>query len=259
VRDEIAVVVLASCLGGCVFPADEPTGAELSWRFYELNIVDGEDAARVRTCAGALADRVEIAIVDRDDARRRGTFDYECGMGFQTVDQFQTEASDAFIELQPGTYDVQVEIVDTLGFREVTANRELDVLSRTLTVEALELARATAPWPLRLSGTDTCTELGVRLLYADPENHLSDPPLDEDGNVQPTVYRENLFSDRGLHAGGAANPCAGMAGLHVFPEVDVGGYRLELTVDGAPCVIPVSVDPTVPEATLDLANLACDG
>ena len=39
-----SLFLLALWASGCVYPATEPTGMELSWRFLETNLADGEDA-----------------------------------------------------------------------------------------------------------------------------------------------------------------------------------------------------------------------
>jgi hypothetical protein len=78
------VLAVASSTG-CVFPTDEPTGVELSWKFVEVNQADGEEATRVLTCAGALAEDIAARVVDVDDPRgRQGTFRFDCEDGFQT-------------------------------------------------------------------------------------------------------------------------------------------------------------------------------
>jgi hypothetical protein len=210
----VGATVASLTTSACVFPAQDPTGVELSWRFVELNEndleMDDEDMqqfAPVRTCVGALVNRVDISITDLDDETRSGNFDYGCEDGFQTPDQARTEASDAFLELDPGAYAVEVQITDTMGRIEPQLMREVNVLSRTLTIEAFDLARPLTQWRVTLTGATDCNELRLRLLYADPENQLGEPPVDEDGEIVPTVYRENLVSDRGLSLGGAPSAC----------------------------------------------------
>jgi hypothetical protein len=249
--------------GGCVFPADEPTGIELSWRFVEINTVDLDDenmTRTVRTCAGAEVDQVFISLVDTDDETRRGTFHYPCDEGFQTVSEFQTQSSDAFVELRPGKYAADVRILDTMGRTEATLTRDIDVLSRTLTIEGFELAREPAALRLRLQGAASCGELALHLRYADPGVQLGEPPLDDDGEPIPVVYRQGLASDRDLSLGGTTIPCsADLDGLHVFVDVDPGAYTLEVHQDGAVCPFGVRIDREAAELPVDLANLPCDG
>lgn len=249
----------------CVYPAQDPTGVELSWRFIELNENDldpddEQDFTPIRTCLGAMIDTVTITLVDTDDPTRAGTFTYNCDDGFQTPDEAQTEASDAFLELRPGGYEMVVSKTDTTGREEVGVTRELDVLSRTLTIEALDLARPLTQWRVQLNGAMDCGEVQFRLRYADPEGQLGEPPLNDDGEVQATLYRENLASDRGLSLGGAPYACApGADGRHTFMDVDIGNYTLEVIRDGQICALGVLIDYESPEFPIDLANLPCEG
>jgi hypothetical protein len=263
------MLVVGACLGalslgGCVFPARDPTGVELSWRFTELNENDLDpesdtDLAPVRTCAGALVQEVSISIVDNDDATRNGTFDYNCEDGFQTPDEARTEASDAFLELDPGSYAVEVSTTDTMGRVEIPLTKDIDVLSRTLTIEAWDLSRPLTAWRVQLTGATACGELQFRLRYSDPKAQLGEPELNEEGDAVPTLYRQNLMSDRGLSLGGAPFPCSPDAdGLHLFTDLDPGEYTLEITRDGQVCALGVLVDLDGPVLPIDLANLPCE-
>lgn len=250
---------LAALVGGCVFPTDDPTGLELSWRFLEVNEVDGEEGQRDRTCDGVDVERIVLEIADLDEADRHGTFRFDCEAGYQTVQEFQTQASDAFLELRPGDYRVTLAGIFAPGGQEVLITRDVDVTGRGLTVEVFELARETTAWELAVQGADACTELSLALLYADPATTLAEPPVDEDDEVVPTIYRENLVTDRGLALGGQTTACAAeLDGVHVIDGIDPGAYRLELTVDGQPCAIGVGIaaDTSTP---IDLANLPCQG
>lgn len=246
-------------VSACVFPADEPTGVELSWRFVEVNMVDGEDAIRVRTCAGAGYQRVVFDITQVRAEERSGNFDYACEVGYQTPAEFRTEASDAFIELRPADYMVVVDgrgIGGTQRLREL----ELDVVPRGLTVEGLDLALPAVPWSLLLSGTDACGEVSFALRYREPAESLAEPAVDEEGEPIDVAYREALASIRGLPLAGTPVPCsADLAGAHVVENVDQGVYRLEIVRDGAACSVDVDISPGDSTSVIDLANLECGG
>jgi hypothetical protein len=245
-------------LTGCVFPADEPTGIEVSWRFLEVNDVDGADEFRFRTCEGVGVHGVGFAIVDEGDPGRRGTFSFDCTTGFQTPADFQTEASDAFIPLRSSDYIVDVVARGAHG-ESAVAHREVDVIAKGLTIESLDLALEPVGWQFELTGLDACTEVSFALRYADPEAHLADPPRDDDDEIVPVLYRTNLFTNRNLSVGGQPTACTPeLAGVHVVPNVDVGTYNLEVTLDAQTCAHSVEI-PADEVRTLDLANLPCEG
>jgi hypothetical protein len=245
-------------LGGCVYPADDPTGLELSWRFFEANDVDGEDGRRVRTCTGARVDEVEVRIEDRGDPQRRGTFPFDCVDGYQTQTDFQTRASDVFVPLHPRDYDVDL-VARGSGLAELVAEREVEVHDRGLTVELFELVPQTVDWPLTLTGLEDCEQLSIELLYADPAVALAHPPRNDEGEVLPTLYREALVTDRGLALFGETTACSGeLAGEHRVEAVDRGVYRLEVSVDGRTCAIEIPLDGDT-RTLLDLDRLPCDG
>jgi hypothetical protein len=99
----------------------------------------------------------------------------------------------------------------------------------------------------------------MTLRYADPEAQLTDPPRNDDDEVEPVVYRNSLATDRGLSVGGAAAACsAELDGIHSIEGMDPGDYRLEVTVDGRACAIVVALEAET-TTTVDLANLPCDG
>ena len=85
---------------GCVLPSDEPTGLEFSWRFLEVNDLDGEENQRYRSCRGVFMDEVVISIVDPSDVGRNEIFRFDCPFGFQSLSELQTETPDAFVELR---------------------------------------------------------------------------------------------------------------------------------------------------------------
>jgi hypothetical protein len=251
------IVLALGC--ACVFPADEPTGVELSWRFFEVNAMDGEEGIRIRSCAGAGFDRIVFDIVQVDDQRRSGNFDYPCEVGFQTPSEFRTEASDAFVELRPADYALTVNGVS--GDRQqLFTELEIDVLARGLTIEGLELTLATATWTLQLVNTDMCTELGMALHYRAGGDALAEPMFGAEGEPLDVPYRSTLTSDRGLVIGGPFGACtAELAGDHVFELVDQGPYRLLVVKDGVNCSANIDITPGATTSVVDLANLACDG
>jgi hypothetical protein len=172
--------LLLPLASACVFPSDEPTGIELSWRFVEVNTIDGDEGVRIRTCSGAGIERVVLDIAQVRAEERSGNFDYPCDQGFQTPEEFRTEASDAFIELRPADYEIVVDGIGIAGSQRLR-ELELDVVPRGLTVEGLDLALPTQTWTLVLSGTDACTEVALTLRYRDPVESLAEPEVDDDG------------------------------------------------------------------------------
>lgn len=256
VRRVLPLLLLASA---CVFPADEPTGVEVSWRFFEVNAVDGDEAIRVRTCSGAGIDRVVLDVSQVRAEERSGNFDYECAVGFQTPEEFRTEASDAFIELRPADYTIVVDGIGVAGTQRLR-ELEIDVVPRGLTVEGLDLALPSETWTLVLSGTDACTELALTLRYRDPVASLAEPVLDDEGQPVDIPYREALVSDRQLSLAGVPTACSPeLGGAHVVPLVDQGAYRLEIVRDGMVCTVDVDISPADATNVIDLANLPCGG
>ncbi len=250
-----SVALLAGVSTGCVYPADDPTGIEASWLFVEVNEADGADSRRARTCEGAGVERVDLHIVDVDTPIRQGSFRYPCEAGFQTPAQFATQASDVFIELHPGDYDL--EIRSETG--ELLAMRTLDVLSRGLTVETFDLRRDPVEWTLDLAGLDACETFSLTLSYADPQATLATPPRDDQGEiVESVVYRTMLSTDRELSVGGEATACdPALAGAHRVQTVDRGAYRLEIVVDDRVCTTTILIDGEAPQTVVDLASLPC--
>lgn len=255
-------LLVALAAGGCVYPATEPTGVELSWRFVEHGEVDGEEAIRLRSCAGAVTEQLAFEIADVDAPRRHGIFRFDCATGYQTAVQLQTAASDAFVRLDPGAYDVTVRAVDDATnavVSEVMAEREVEVAERGVTVEIWELQRAPVPWSLELRGGATCDDVTLTLAYASPEADLAGETPPEEGTL--VRYREQLRSDRGLAVGGHATPCEpALDGVHRFEAMDRGEYLLELGVDGQVCALRVDLRGREGASTvIDLASLPCQG
>jgi hypothetical protein len=253
--------------GGCVYPASEPTGVELSWRFVEHNEVDGEDAVQVRSCIGASTEQIAVEITDDDEPQRHGVFRFDCLTGYQTAVELQTAASDAFVRLDAGGYALGVLAVDDADnapVAEHVAARNIDVADRGVTVEIWELRRAPVTWQLELQGADTCDELTLSLVYSTPAADLPElTPSDDD--VLP-LYREGLRSVRDpegqeLEVGGQATACTpALDGVHRFEGMDRGDYLLELDVDGIMCAVRVDLrGRDGATSVIDLASLPCQG
>lgn len=261
VRVTAGVVMTAA---GCVYPATDPTGVELSWRFVEREAPtdDPDDAPRLRTCSGAQAEQLAFEITDDDEPRRHGTLRFDCATGYQTAVELQTAASDAFVRLRPGAYTLGVLVVDDASNAQIferVMEREVEVDDRGVTVELWELQRAPVTWTLELQGADACEQLSLSLVYAVPELDLADYAPDED--EPPLLYRAALASDRELPVGGQATECsAALDGVHRFEGVDRGEYLLELDVDGRACEARVDLrGQDGATSVIDLASLPCDG
>lgn len=282
-RPGCLLAVLGLTLAGCVYPTSEPTGMELSWRFVEHDPAeggaeegaeggadgeadDGADAGNgtmVRSCAGAITEQIAVEVEDQDQPRRRGIFRFDCLEGYQTANALQTEASNAFIRLDPGGYTVTMHAVDDAHnalVSEQVETRDVVVEERIITIVTWELSRAPVDWSVVLRGADACESITLALYYASPENDLADYTPDEAQSL--LLYRRSLASDRGLTAGGEATACAlELNGTHVFEGLDRGDYRLEIVVDGASCgTQSVNLrDREGASSVIDLANLLCDG
>jgi hypothetical protein len=258
VRSLVGLVLVAA--GGCVYPATEPTGIELSWRLVEHNEVDGPEAVRVRSCEGALTEQLAFEIADVDEPQRHGVFRFDCATGYQTAVELQTSASDAFVRLDPGAYALGVLAIDDAANAQIferVEDREVEVEDRGVTVEILPLQRAPVTWILELHGADACESLTLALVYAEPELDLPDHDPAEDA----PRYRTALTSDRELGVGGQATACsATLDGVHRFEGIDRGVYLLELEVDGRTCAVQVDLGGRDgASSVIDLASLPCAG
>ena len=255
----LAVTLLS---GACVYPATEPTGVELSWRFMESNVDDGEEASAVRTCVGAFVEQVAIEIEDVDAPTRNGIFRFDCMTGFQTAVDAQIEASDAFVRLDPGPYILRTHAVDDADdahIDELVDVREIEVDDRGVTLMSTALRRATVDLDLTINNAEDCQAVALDLRYASPETDLADYPADTDED--PPIYRSALVSDRGLGLGGAQTACgAETAGTHLFTGIDRGEYVLTIDVDGRACSVTLDLRrPDGVVSVIDLANLPCPG
>ncbi|MBC8069679.1 MAG: hypothetical protein IAG13_15185 [Deltaproteobacteria bacterium] len=248
------VLMLVSTIGGCVFPSDTPTGIELSWLFLEQEPSDGDDALRVLSCEGVAVESIAVALVDVDDTARQGVFRFDCEAGFQTANDLAREASEAFIELHPRDYDVTVS--DDVQGGQTLANRTVEVLERSVTLELWELTRTPVDYELELVNTEACGELALALYYADPERALAEPETNDDGDVVDVLYRNALASDRELGLGGASTACEGLEGTHRFAGLDRGAYRLDVTVDGATCSRLVDLGAGA-STVIDVSGMPC--
>lgn len=242
--------------GGCVYPTDAPTGIEFSWRFLEVEPSDGEDARRVLTCAAVEVDTLAADIDDKDDDARSGRFRFGCGDGFQTAQEVARTASEAFLELRPGDYEVVLETDGEDVVEVELGRRTIEVLGRESTHSLWELELPPVDWTLEIVGSTMCGELSLGLFYADPEGALTEVPVDDDGDPQPVLYRSALASDRGLGLAAMSAVCSDIDGTHRFTGLDRGAYRLEAIVDGNACAVEVAIDGTS-ATTLDLAALPC--
>lgn len=258
-RPSLALAALLVPLCGCVLPTYDVSGLELSWRFVEVHPVAEEAEAPVRTCIGSGFNRLVFFVADVDDEDRRGSFVFDCELGFQTADEARTTQSEAFVELHGGTYRVVVEGENPVETGVALGTRELTVNSRGATLQEFELAREGVPWRFELAGLETCTDIALSLYYADPVATLTEPAVNDAGMPVPMLYRPMLTSHRGLSLSGAAAPCnaESTAGLHQLETLDPGTYRLEVTRDGQVCSTPVVISSTPMETTIDLANLTC--
>ncbi len=255
-------LVAALAPTACVFPATEPTGVEFSWRFFEANVVDGDEAVRVRSCDGAAVETIAIDISDDDAQNRQGIFRFPCADGYQTLAEFQTEASDAFVELRPGPYTADILAIDpgaAFSDAEFIEERMIDVAGRQITTEPWEIVRAPVQWSLALTGATSCTEVAFALFYDDTAAQL--PELPDEAEADVLLYREQLVSSGGeLRFDGTKVPCAAaLDTTHIIPDIDRGAYLLEVTVDGSACAVRVGIGADDGALPLDLAQLPCGG
>jgi hypothetical protein len=237
----------------CVLPSGGASGLEVTWTAREANAVDGDEARRLRTCAGAGLTRVGIRVIDADDPARERVFNYGCEAGNMSPTTRAVEAPEIFLDLRAGTYALTASGRAAEDGVRATATTVAEVEKHAIVAVDLELERAPQPLDLELSGA--CGELVAALHYADPAADLFIP----DGDDPPSLYRQALASDRGLRLGGQAHACAGLEGLHRVPGVDPGRYRLDLLIDGHTCSRAVIVEDSPVQLALDLENPACDG
>lgn len=252
-RPDLLVALLAS--SGCVLPAGGASGVEVTWSLREGNAVDGDDARRLRTCAGAGVDRVIVAAGDTADTARQRTDEHACAAGNPPPTARATEVPEIFLDLRAGRYALAATAIDAGDRPRASATTVVAVEQHAILAVDISLGRPLQPLELTLAAP-TCDRLTAALRYADPaaDLHLDDP------DAPPAVYRAALASDRGLGLGGVEQPCAGVpGGLHRVADLDPGRYVLDLAVDGRTCELPVVVEDSPVQLALDLEKPACGG
>lgn len=250
--------LVASGGAGCVLPTVRLAGMELAWSFVEANADDGAEQRRHRTCAGVDVGRVEVLVADQDDETRRRVFPYDCEAGYLTPEEANIVASDLFLDLDQGRYDVRLQVFDLDSVPVMAVRREVLIEDRGINVQGFELALPVQGWSLTLGSVETCESVRFSVRYADPETDLADMRPDED--PLDVVYRTGLVSSLDLPLDGQDVPCADAGvGPHNFVGLDRGRYVLDVAVDGTACAVPFEVARTAQTLTLDLANLPCEG
>lgn len=242
---------------GCVFPSDAPTGIEFSWTFREVEASDGADAKRIVTCAATGVETIAASLEDLEHVTRRGTFRFPCEDGFQTASDVARGQSEAFLELRPHEYDVDLRSEHPGVPSEQLESRTIDVNARSVTLELWEFKLAPIDWTVELTNATMCTDFSLGMYYADPESALGDDvPVDDDGKPEDVLYRKKLVSDRGLGVAAQSGGCAEQDGAHHFVGLDRGTYRLDVVVDDEHCAIELDLNANT-TTTIDLAALPC--
>lgn len=258
----LAALLLCSLpLGACVLPVFPPSGLELSWRFLEVYpVAADEEEPPVRTCVGSGFETVVFDIDDTRDEVRQGTFAFDCEIGFQTEEEFQTQSTSAYVNLNGSLYAIAVAGDGMTEFGVPLGTEEVSVSSQTTTLHAFLLARDGVTWSFDLASPQACAQMTMSLFYADPKATLTEPLLDEAENALPMLYRPNLLTDTGLSLSGAPIVCeAGIVTTHRVVGIDPGAYRLEIARDGVVCRMPLQITGEGRTDTFDLANLVCEG
>lgn len=257
-------LALGTCLLGqvlagpsaCILPRNTATGIELRWRLPEGNLADAPSVAagdRLRTCSGARVARVRAELVDRADHERRRSFEYACDAGDDPPADRVTEPAEIFIDLRPGSYDLDLRWLDDVDRQLGQRLEPVEVEPDTLLPLDLDLVGPLLPWTLDLQGTSACTQLSLEIFYDDPIHDLHGSQAAEG------LYRSNLVSDRGLALVGPLACDTLVDGPQVFPDLDRGAYRLRLSVDGRACELGFIVDTAASPLSVDLAKPGCAG
>ncbi len=258
-----AVFVLCDC----VFPSRDVTGMELAWTLSETNTLQGDEYRRIRSCEGAFVTQVQVDIHDLNHEERRRTFAYDCEQGFQTPEQAHVSSSDVFVSLRPGKYQVELTAMDDPEARQragepqtrIRTPFEVTVSDKSVAVLSADLSAAVVSVTLDLAHVEACERLVARLVYADPEHDL--PGYGWKQGDPAVLYREGLRSsgsEDSLVLDGTEHDCRALVdGAHVFSNVDVGHYTLELSIDRQSCTLDLWVEGEL-SAALDLADLACE-
>lgn len=250
-RPRPRLLALTALLGlACVLPSGGATGLEVTWSLRERNAVDGSDARRLRTCAGAGVDHVGLRLTDADDPARSALFTYPCPRGNPSPELRAREAPEIFLDLRGGRYDLAASALSETDAVLVGHDERAEVDLHAITAIDLELAREAQILTLELAGA--CERVALTLRYASPAADLHDPE-------GASVYRDALVSDRGLRLGGQEQACPGLGGTHRVPDLDPGRYLLDLTADGRRCQIPLLVEDSPLDLAVDLEKPACGG
>lgn len=252
-----SLLLLGTCLIGqaCVLPRGGATGVEVTWTLREANAVDGPEARRLRTCAGAGVARVELRVEDAGDPAREARFTHGCAAGNPSPAARASEAPEIFLDLRPGGYELAAAALADGGVALAEADLAVELDSHEVTALDIGLTRPTRPLALELAGAASCQVLRATLRYADPAADLF-----PDAEDPPPVYRAALQSDRGLRLGGQEQACAAAGGgTHLVPDIDPGRYVLDLEVDGRRCSLAVTVEDSPTTRAVDLEKPACGG
>jgi hypothetical protein len=268
-RRRLAIAALLTGSTACVLPRFDASGAELSWFLSEAR--GPEDERAVRTCTGARVTAVEVVVVDEADEDRRKKLRWTCEQGYRTPAEFFTTVSDAFVPLRPGSYRFHVATLDEPAARGEEGTmlvlsddvHTVPIGSDDATQIQWDITPGTIAWEIEVRGTATCAQVELRLVHADAEAALAEPPEPDEAPEAPEAddptYRSDLATDGGLRLGGEPTACADLEdGLHIVREVDRGAYVLELNVDDGPaCAIDVELDGRQGVLTLDLGDPPC--
>ncbi|MBK8266642.1 MAG: hypothetical protein IPK80_35625 [Nannocystis sp.] len=241
----------------CVLPLDPLTGVEIAWTLRERDASDGEGERRLRSCAGARLDEVELHVRDLDDPARARAFTFDCEEGAQTPEELTAAAARVFLDLRPGAYELTVTARGRSPGVGLMLAQPLEIDERGVTLTALELAPALVPFEitLEIAQPPACASFRARLLYDSPQAAL----VLAEGAAIPALYRAGLRSDRGLDLGGGEQSCADLeAGTHRL-LLDPGAYFLAVELDGRTCEIPIEAGGAQSELVLALEKLPCAG
>ncbi|TPV93853.1 MAG: hypothetical protein B7733_18235 [Myxococcales bacterium FL481] len=257
-----AGLLVSATMGACVLPDPAVSGIEFSWQFDEVNTADTESPEAIRRCAGAFATDVHLEIEDVDDSDRAAAYDFSCDEGFRTEQERYLTLSNIFLDLRPGTYAIHATAMDDPSRRGATGiplvlddvHTEVSVIADALELLHFQFRPDAFNLVIDLRGEQTCHSFQARLEYADVETTL----VAVDDETETSSYRVNLASDRALLLNDQVHDCAELGGLHSFPVLDRGDYRLVITLDGnRSCQATLRHDGRTGVFPLDLAALGC--
>ena len=264
-RAQILFFLLPVSWLACTYTSASP-GVELAWRFSEQNTNFGTQELRLRSCNGALVDRIQVALFSTPQAPPRIQFSYAC-------DESVLAASDptgpfgSFIALSEGANILQVSALDTnnqvLAFEHFEIDPSHDHSIIWEPVFPMYRLQVQAP------SAAGCSQFSARLFYADASEQLLTPTVPADqintlgpfGN-EPVDYRSTLVTSTGAPLNGQPHFCnqwwVDAEQGFVLTNVDRGHYRLEYQIDGGACQglhIEVADDTTI---ALDSNVVACE-